>query len=96
MQRLAVAQINIGWSHLLERKMSIKFRRIQQAHLATIDTRSTIDGWLSGFIARLLETSHGQWIYQCTTLHHITRGTKALQHRKEVQEKILQYSNQDP
>ena len=81
---------------MMEGKISKEFRRVQAAHIATTDTTSTIDSWLSGFISRLLETSHGQWIYRCTTLHHITRGTKALQHRVEVQEKIRQYSAQDP
>ena len=74
--RLAVKQDKIGWRNFTEGKLSVEFRRIQSEYLAGHSTRLTVDSWLKGFVGKLLELTHSQWIYRCITKHHKTKGTK--------------------
>ena len=54
------------------------FRQIQQNFLFQEDTQLTADLWMKGFVGKLLEMTHAQWIFRCITKHHRTKGTKVL------------------
>ena len=48
----------------------------------------TVDSWLKGFVGKLLELTHSQWIYRCITKHHKTKGTKVLAAREDLFQEI--------
>ena len=43
-----------------------------------------MDSWMKGFVGKLLEMAHTQWIFRCITKHHKTKGTKTLANRWAV------------
>ena len=47
-----------------------------------------VDFWLEGFVVKLLEMTHSQWIFQCISKHHHTKGSLVLTYRKELMVKI--------
>ena len=44
--------------------------------------------WARGLITRLLETSHGQWVYRNTLVHDRVTGTIANCRKEELQKAI--------
>ena len=66
----------------------MEFRRIQSDYLVDHSTRLTVDSWLKGFVGKLLELTHSQWIYRCITKHHKTKGTKVLAAREDLFQEI--------
>ena len=49
-----------------------------------------IDSWLKGFVGRLLEMTHSQWIFRCISKHHHSNGAIALKSREDVLNRIEQ------
>ncbi len=44
--------------------------------------------WMVGVITKLLEATHGQWLYQCTQIHNRLNGTNATLRKEELQREI--------
>ena len=93
MRRAAHSQDAIGWKHLLEGKVSVRLRRLQEFFLIGCDTLLTIDDWMRGFINKLLEISHSQWIYRNLTKHHASQGTIALKAREDLMKEVERQLN---
>ena len=87
---VATAQDRIGWRHFTEGKVCKQLRSYQGKHLANRRTNLTIDSWLKGFVGKLLEMTHSQWIFRCISKHHHTNGALALKSREEVLARIEQ------
>ena len=58
-------------------------------------TYSVVDGsnvspkqWTTRVVIKLLETTHGQWLYWCIQIHDKVQGTQAMLQKEELQEKI--------
>ncbi len=58
-------------------------------------TYSVVDGsndsprqWTTGMVIKLLETTHGQWLYQCIQAHDRVQGTQATLWKEELQNEI--------
>jgi hypothetical protein len=45
----------------------------------------TGEQWAAGVIIKLLETTHGRWLYRCVQVHDRVSGTQATQHKEELQ-----------
>ncbi len=50
---------------------------LQQQFHAVNGSQMTLKRWSSGLITRLLETTHGQWLYQNFIVHNPVSGTIA-------------------
>ena len=48
----------------------------------------SIDGWMTGMIIKLLEITHGQWMYRNVMVHDITTGTLITKRKQEIQLEI--------
>ena len=44
----------------------------------------SIDGWMTGLIIKLLEITHGQWLYLNVMVHDITTGTLITNIKEEI------------
>ena len=84
MQRVARFQDGIGWRHFTEGKVTKEIRAVQEHHLRTRRTRLTADVWMKGFVGKLLQMTHSQWIFRCITKHHKTKGTKAIATQQDL------------
>ena len=63
LQRLAREQDAIGWRHFTKGKLLKEFRRVQEKWLKDRSSCLTVDSWMKGFISKLLEMTHAQWIF---------------------------------
>ena len=48
----------------------------------------TTDVWAQGLIVKLLETTHGQWLYRNVQVHDTVSGIKATERKEEIQKYI--------
>ena len=48
----------------------------------------SIDGWMTGLIIKLLEITHGQWLYRNVIVHDNTTGTLITKRKEEIQLEI--------
>ncbi len=53
----------IGWRQFFEGMISKEITGIQQQYYALNGMQMSLEKWSSGLITRLLEITHGQWIY---------------------------------
>ena len=74
----------IGWTDLFHGRIPLSLTKFQQAHCASINSRMTGTDWAKTFVTKLLNISHGQWMYRNFSLHNKTRGHLRLTHQAEV------------
>jgi hypothetical protein len=96
MKALALSQDNIGWTHMLEGKISGHFRTIQSRHLRQRNARINGQDWVKMFITRLLKISHTQWIFRNLTLHDRNLGHLAQLRREELASELERLHSLDP
>jgi len=71
---MAHSQDVIGWTHCVRGS-----RRLKEFFILSCKMESKIEDWMQGFIMKLLEISHSQWIYCNLTKYYQTNGTKGLE-----------------
>ena len=86
--KVAESQDAIGWQRTLEGMISKEFSRLQQHYWAEAGIQASIDTWASGLVTRLLEITHGQWIYRNFLVHDRVSGTLATARKEELQQEI--------
>ena len=59
----------------MEGMISKEMVEIQRQFCEVIDTGSTAEEWARGLIAKLLEITHGQWLYRNVHVHDRITGT---------------------
>ena len=60
-----------------------------QSEFATIQgMRLSLERWSSGLITKLLEVTHGQWIYRNLLVHDKLSGVLATEKKEELQKEI--------
>ncbi len=77
-------QDKIGWRRYLEGMISKKIMRVQQPHFALSGSRMSLERWSSGLATRLLEITHGQWVYRNFIVHDLVSGTIATARKEEL------------
>ena len=75
--KLGKSQDIIGWQRFLEGMVSKEFAPLQQQYMAVTGSRLSIDNWVAGLVTRLLEITHGQWLYRNCTVHDDVAGALA-------------------
>jgi hypothetical protein len=87
-QAMAIEQDVIGWRRFMEGMISKKLVCIQDEYHAY--TGEGIAGlpWASQLVVRLLEVTHGQWIYRNIQVHDEQQGTIRTQEKEAMQREI--------
>ena len=85
---LACSQDAIGWQRLLEGMVLLEIATLQQQHLQVSGSRMSIDRWMTGLIIKLLEITHGQWLYRNVIVHDNTTGTLITKRKEEIKLEI--------
>jgi hypothetical protein len=82
----------LRWDSLLEGRVSKLFFIKQAAYLKARNSRIQITSWAVGFITRLLNVTHQQWLYWNMRLHiQLTEGKTESEHHnimEQVQEML--------
>ena len=61
---------------------------IQRTHLRRYGLRGQADTWASGLITKLLECTHGQWLYRNVMVHDKWAGALANSRKEQLLEEI--------
>jgi len=83
-QRIAQSQDRIGWRRFMEGMVSKEIVSIQWEYLVLSGSSMTVDRWMSGLIIKLLEVTHGQWLYRNIQVHDIVSGVEATLRKEEI------------
>ena len=88
-ERWGASQDRIGWRRTLEGMISKEMLTIQGAYVDR-GGRSTlsVEKWAQHLVIRLLEVTHGQWIYRNVQVHDIVSGVHATQRKEELRHAI--------
>ena len=95
MAEVAAAFDKIGWVDMMHGRLPVALRRLQHNHCQLTGDGSG-DAWMTQFTRRLIDISHGQWLYRNFTLHNNTNGYLLLQRQEEVLARITQLAASDP
>ena len=87
-QRMAASQDRIGWRRFMEGMPSRRMVEIQAEYFALRGRSWKLDKWATGLVVRLLEVTHGQWLYRNAVVHDRTSGHLALIRKEELAAKI--------
>lgn len=86
----------IGWVDLLHGRIPTSLRHFQQGYCASNNSRMNGADWAKAFVTKLLEISHGQWVYRNFSLHNKVKGHLALTEQAEVLNEIAVLSSSRP
>jgi hypothetical protein len=78
----------LGWRRFMEGMMSKEIIPIQADYVEIGACSITLDAWLQGLITKLLESTHGQWLYCNVHVHDAIVGVEALARKEEIQQFI--------
>ena len=84
----ARSQDIIGWRRFMEGMISKECRIIQQTFLTICGSKLSIACWGEGLVTKLLEITHGQWLYRNFHVHDSVSGAIASQRKEEIQHEI--------
>ena len=74
----------------MEGMVSQRIIDIQEEYFALRGTSWKLDKWASGLVIRLLEVTHGQWLYRNVMVHDATTGHLAMAKKEEIAAKIVE------
>ena len=85
---LAQVQDKIGWRRFMEGMISKQVVEAQYHSQTITGSRRSIKSWASGLVIKLLECTHGQWLYRNVVVHDATSGTLAMARKEDIQRAI--------
>ena len=68
----------------MEGMLSREVVELQKYALVEVESRLTVDKWAKELVIRLLEITHGQWLYRNVMVHDRTAGDLASKHKEEI------------
>jgi hypothetical protein len=83
-RHMALSQDKIWWRRFLEGMISKEITSTQQQYIAINGSHMSLDKWCTGLITRLLEITHGQWLYQNYIVPDSVSGTIATAEKEEL------------
>ena len=86
---MADSQDLIGWRRFMEGMISKEMVEIQREFCEVVETKMTAEQWARGLVARLLEITHGQWLYRNVHVHDKVTGTLVTERKEELRDAIL-------
>jgi hypothetical protein len=75
--QLAMEQDEIGRRRFMEGMVCKQARTIQSLHRFNTGTCVSPERWASGLVLKLMEATHGQWLYRNVQIHDKVAGTQA-------------------
>ena len=86
--RMAEAQDTIGWRRFMEGMISKHLVSLYADHRALVGEGMSTEAWASQLTVRLLEVTHGQWIYRNIQVHDETCGAIRTREKEQLQADI--------
>ena len=86
--RLAQSPEKIGWRRFMEGMISKTAVEIQQAHYNLWRVKKSAGRWAQGLAIKLMEATHGQWMYRNVQVHDATQGEERTKRKEELHDAI--------
>ena len=87
-EKLARSMDSIGWRRYMEGMVSAEFLAIQSHFVDFGRCSLSVDIWAKGLVMKLLEITHGQWLYRNMQVNDAAGGLKEVERKKELQMEI--------
>jgi hypothetical protein len=78
----------MGWRRFMEGMVCRGLRRIQEEYTIMDGSNLASEQWAVGLITKLLEATHGQWLYRCVQIHDKLNGINVTTRKEELQREI--------
>jgi hypothetical protein len=85
---MAEEQDAVCWRRFIEGMLCCGLRNLQEVYITLEGSNITGEQWVTGVIIKLLEITHGQWLYRCVQIHPRVRGTQIMQQKEKLQMEI--------
>jgi hypothetical protein len=85
---MAIAQDVIGWRRFMEGMISIRLVNHYAQHQERTGEGISAEKWSSQLVIRLLEVTHGQWVYRNIKVHDEACGTLRTREKEQLQADI--------
>ena len=72
----------------MEGMISGKVTDIQKEFVAAGGCNLSVENWAKGLVTKLLEVTHGQWLYRSVVVHDLVGGFEAVKRKQELQVEI--------
>ena len=89
--QLGRSQDEIGWRRFMEGMIATEVVEIQRDYITLSGSKWNIDDWSKALVIKLLECTHGQWLYRNVHIHDAVSGTLANQKKEKLRQKITEY-----
>lgn len=86
--RAASSQDIIGWRRFMEGMISKEWVKVQRQHYVIRGGRLRPHVWAQQLAVKLMEITHGQWLYRNVQVHDSATGILATQRKEELQQLI--------
>ncbi len=97
-QLMAADQDAIGWRCFMEGMVCHRAQDIQTIYSTVKGSSIPPLQWTKGLVIKLLEATHGQWLYWCVQIHDNATGTGVMAHKEEILQEIerhLEFGTED-
>jgi hypothetical protein len=84
-EEMAVSQDAIGWRRFMEGMISKEILPLQQDYVELGECSLSLEAWVQGLVVKLLEVTHGQWLYRNLHVHDAVAGAMATARKEEIQ-----------
>ena len=74
----------IGWRRTMEGMLSKEIFALDAADILLPHSKHTIASWAQGLIIKLLEATHGMWIYRNLVMHDSTAGWMITREKEQI------------
>ena len=81
-RRVAEEQGAIGWRRFMEGMICRGLRGLQELYTTVKGSNVSGEQWATGVVIKLLETTHGQWLYRCIQVHDVQAPVHARDTRR--------------
>ena len=78
----------IGWRQFMEGLVSSEVLTIQADCVAFGGCSLSLDNWTKGISIKLLEVTHGQWLYRNMLIHDTVSGLQDVERKEDLQKAI--------
>ena len=82
------AHDTIGWRRFMEGMIPHRIRAVQRDYLAVVGSTWTVTSWMKGLVVKLLEVTHGQWLYRNIQVHDQVAGALASKKKEDLRAAI--------
>jgi hypothetical protein len=88
-RKLAESMDKIGWRRFMEGMVSKEVLSILSRAQEMGKKKLSIQSWCAGLVTRLLEVTHGQWLYRNVHMNDILTGDIATQRKEVIRRELL-------